>query len=265
MRHKFESYYLDYPLVTGRIFDVFEPEEITKDVAIFMVHGGGWRGDSRTKFHQIMEAFTERGYLVASTDYRLYAKDAFEQLTDIRAAYDRFVTMLKERNLPLKIAVYGESAGAHLASMLIYAKPGQCGEENNLVNEWVAPCLAMLHGTPCNFRPKEWMMPNFWALMQDIAGAPYDRDPERYERLSMCNYIGEQNPPTFFIEAELEHLFPWCDTLEICKKHREMGIASQWKVYTRMEHGFFYELQRNGQKETFEDICLFLEGKLETL
>ena len=31
MRHKFESYYLDYPLVTGRIFDVFEPEEITKD------------------------------------------------------------------------------------------------------------------------------------------------------------------------------------------------------------------------------------------
>ena len=70
---------------------------------------------------------------------------------------------------------------------------------------------------------------------------------------------------TFFIEAELEHLFPWCDTLEICKKHREMGISSQWKVYTRMEHGFFYELQRNGQKETFEDICLFLEGKLETI
>ena len=108
-------------------------------------------------------------------------------------------------------------------------------------------------------------MPNFWALMQDIAGAPCEQDPERYERLSMCNYIGEQNPPTFFIEAELEHLFPWTDTLEICKKHRDMGIVSHWKVYTRMEHGFFYELKRNGQKETFEDICLFLEGKLESL
>ena len=68
MKHKFESYYLDSPLVTGRVFDVFEPEEITKDVAIFIVHGGGWRGGTRTLFHEIMQAFSERGYIIASTD-----------------------------------------------------------------------------------------------------------------------------------------------------------------------------------------------------
>ena len=67
MKHVFKSYYLDYPLVKGRIFDVFEPEEITKDVAVFWVHGGGWRGGDRV-FHTIMEALNERGYLVASTE-----------------------------------------------------------------------------------------------------------------------------------------------------------------------------------------------------
>ena len=91
MEYSIKTYYNDYPLVVGRVFDVFEPKNITQDTAIFIVHGGGWRADSRQKFHKIMEALSLRGYIVASTDYRLYAKDAFEQLSDIRASYDKFV------------------------------------------------------------------------------------------------------------------------------------------------------------------------------
>ena len=44
-----------------------------------------------------------------------------------------------------------------------------------------------------------------------------------------------------------------------------MGMESQWKVYSRVEHGFFYERKRKRQLEAFEDICLFLDGKLYTL
>ena len=107
-------------------------------------------------------------------------------------------------------------------------------------------------------------MPTFWNTMQGIAGAPYEKDPERYERLSLNNYIREDNPQIFFIEAELEHLFPSELTLELAKRQREMGINSQWKVYKRVEHGFLYELKRKAQLEAFEDLCAFLEDKLET-
>lgn len=44
MKNSYESYYLDYPLVTGRVFDVFMPEVISKEVSVFWVHGGAWRG-----------------------------------------------------------------------------------------------------------------------------------------------------------------------------------------------------------------------------
>ena len=44
-----------------------------------------------------------------------------------------------------------------------------------------------------------------------------------------------------------------------------MGIQTHWKVYHLMEHGFFYELRRKGQKDAFRDICLFLEDRLETI
>ncbi len=262
MRNMFKSYFLDYPLVKDRVFDVFEPEEYTKDTAIFWVHGGGWRSGGRD-FYEIMQALCDRGYIVASTDYRLDV-DGFEQIRDIREAYDRFVTILKENNRPLNIAVYGVSAGAHIASLMCYTEPGSCGEKCDLANEWVKPCKVMLQATPHNFKHWEGMMPDMWSLYQSVAGASYDEKPELFERLSLENYINEKNPQTFFIEAELESLFPSEHTLKIAKEQRAMGINTQWKVYPKVEHGFFYELKRKAQLEAFEDICLFLEDGLST-
>ena len=264
MNHLFQSYYLDRPLVKDRVFDVFEPEKITKDTAVFFVHGGGWHGGSRSYCHEFMQEINNRGWLAASTDYRLSGVTAFDQLQDIREAYDRFVSLLKRKQRPLKIAVYGESAGAHLASLLLYAEPGECGEKCLLENDWVKPHQAILHATPYDFLHWEGMMPQFWNTMQGIAGKPYDQDPERYERLSLKNYVRKNNPQTFFIEAGLEHLFPSEYTRKIAEEHRAMGIESHWKVYPRVEHGFFYELKRQAQLEAFEDFCLFLDGKLKT-
>ena len=260
MKYAINSYYLDYPLINGRVFDVFTPKDIIKDTAIFIVHGGGWRGGSRQSFHKIMEAFCIRGYIVASTDYRLYAKDAFEQLSDIRAAYDRFVSILKDMNRPLKIAVYGESAGAHLASLLAFANPNEVGEKNELKNEWVKPCKVMLQATPIDFAPFESMMPSIKSAMCSIAGDTYDNAPEIYEFLSPKKYIRKDNPPVFFMEAEYENLFYSKHTKEVYLQHKEMGIDSKWKVYEGVEHGFFFDLDRIAQRQALQDICDFIEG-----
>ncbi|MFA7158277.1 MAG: alpha/beta hydrolase [Kiritimatiellia bacterium] len=261
MKHEFKSYYLDAPLVKGRALDVFVPEQITRDVSIFIVHGGGWRGGNRQSFHPIMEAFNNEGIITASTDYRLGAKDAFEQLSDIRASCDRFVSILKEMGRPLKIAVYGESAGSHLASLLVCAAPGACGENNSFANKWVAPSFGLLHATPATFEPWEDIYPQVWSAMQDIAGASYKKDPGRYRRLSLCRYIGKNNPPLFFIEAEYECMFYSDMNRKLLAKHRRLGIPSQMKIYPRMEHGFFYALARKQQKACFRDIIDFIDGR----
>ena len=73
--------------------------------------------------------------------------------------------------------------------MLLYAEPGECGEKCQLENDWVKPHQAILHATPYDFLHWEGMMPQFWNIMQGIAGKPYDQDPERYERLSLKNYF----------------------------------------------------------------------------
>ena len=263
MKYRFDSYYLDSPLVKGRVFDVFFPEEVTRDLAIFIVHGGGWSAGSRASFHKFMEIFSDMGYVVASTDYRLSGVNAFEQLTDVRDAYARFCDLLSERGIEPRVAVCGESAGAHLASLLAYTNPGEIGENCPHYDNWVKPSLAVFQATPVDFCPFEAMMESTRAMMEGAAGCAYENDPDRYERLSLKNYIREDNPPTFFLEAGWEHLFPSDATHAVYTRHRELGIPSFWKVYERMEHGFLYELKRAAQREAFADICAFLEGKLE--
>ena len=262
--YKYISYYLDRPIVEGRSFDIFEPDEVTRDTAIFMVHGGGWRSGTKTGFHKLMEALCDRGYIVASTDYRLSGTDAFDQLTDIRESYCRFAEYLADNGRPVRIAVHGGSAGAHLASLLLCASPGECGENTDNITNWTNPVCGILQATPADFLPWEGMMPSFWAIMEDIAGAPYEKNPEVYQRLSLVNYIRQDNPPLFFMEAELEHVFLPEHTLHIAKQQRNYGVQSQWKMYDKMEHGFLFELKRAKQKEAFEDFCLFVEGQLNT-
>ena len=100
--------------------------------------------------------------------------------------------------------------------------------------------------------------------MEGIAGAPYGTDPGRYERLSLRNYIRKGNPALFFAEAENEHMFPPEMNWELVRKQRELGISSQWKMYTNAEHGFFYDLTRRQQKEFYRDFRSFLDtGKVD--
>ena len=268
MKHSYMSYYLDSPIIRDRVFDVFEADKDVqpKEFAFFFVHGGGWRHGSRQGgTHILMEELARRGYTCASTDYRLNARDAFEQISDVRESLDVFINMLIEQKKEPKIIIWGESAGAHLASLTAYALPGELGEDiSKLKYPEVRPCKAVLLATPYDFLHFEGMMPQFWATMQSIAGMPYEQDPERYERLSLKNIVRKDNPETFFVEAEYEHLYDPRFNRKIALQHREMCINSHWKMYDRVEHGFMYELTRKMQKAAFEDICLFFEDRLQT-
>ena len=48
MSYEFKTIYFDKPIVTNRSIDIFMPDEITRDIAIFFVHGGGWFNGTKT-------------------------------------------------------------------------------------------------------------------------------------------------------------------------------------------------------------------------
>ena len=263
MSYRYESVYFDDEPVPGRAVDFFLPGEVTRGTALFMVHGGGWRGGARGALHPLMRAFNREGYACAATDYRLAGVTILDQVTDVRHGYDRFVSYLKAKGRPVRIAVFGSSAGAHLAALLALARPGECAEaatfgECRLENDWTPPAGAALVPVPVTFEPWEDIFPHIWTSMQGIVGRSYDDAPEAYRRVSPIEHVGASSPPFLFLEAEHEHMFPLELTLRFVRAMEACGRGAGHKVYTRAEHGFLYDLTRRQQKAAFGDMLDFL-------
>jgi acetyl esterase/lipase len=261
MSYRFTSFYLDRPFVNGRIYDLFEPDAIKHDTAFFIVHGGGWRAGSRGGYHVLMQELVKRGYIVASTDYRLNGS-IFDQIKDIREAYMHFVNELRKMNRPLKIAVHGSTAGAHLASLLAFARPGECGEDLPADMEWIQPECVALQATPSTFEPWFEIFPHVWTAMQSIMCVSYEEDPAAYRKVSLNQYVRSGLPRVFYLEAACEHMFPAAMNLELAKKITALeGNHVTMKSYANMEHGFMYSLERPHQIEAFDDMVRFAENE----
>lgn len=263
MRH-IDTYFLDdFP--SSRVFDVFEPEKITRDVVVFFVHGGGWTGGSRSTFYPMITELNKLGYLCASTDYRLVSSGvnntvtAFDQLADIRESYQEFIAIAEKKIASPRPVVFGSSAGAHLASLLVAALPGECGEKELTRTPWKKPVAGMFQSTPASFEPWEDIFPAVWGSMQLAVGAKYDDAPASFHALSLNCYIRPENPPMLFLEAGNEHMFPGEMTQEIVRQHQKWGIDSRWHKFDTAEHGFLYAVTRRPQKEAFSVIVKFLE------
>ena len=111
-------------------FDVYFPQKITKDTkTILMVHGGAWSvGDKSSKnVVQNKAAYlTKKGYIFASTNYRLFPKaDPLTQKEDIEAAFEAVVHYIDKLGADKqKVILMGHSAGAHLVVLLNASKKG---------------------------------------------------------------------------------------------------------------------------------------------
>lgn len=261
MAYQLITHYLDKPIQTGRVYDIFLPENVQHDTAIFLIHGGGWTAGSRISYHTpIMETMAEKGYIVASTDYRLTVS-AMEQLKDCREAYMHFVNELRKLGRPMKIAVYGSSAGAHLSSLLAVAKPGASGEDFPADADWVIPECALLQSCPMSFEPWEEIFPHIWSSMQKAARVPYEENPEVYKKLSLDHHIHADMPRIFFMEAEWEHMFWPPQKVSLAKKIASLKGSVKVKIYKNMEHGFLFNFDREHQREGFADFIKFIENE----
>ena len=263
MTFEYKSVYLDKPIIKERALDIFVPENITQDISMIFVHGGGWSGGVRQNMHKIMEGFCDKGFICASFDYRLNV-DGFSQVTDLRHAYDYFISLLKEQKRPLKIVTYGSSAGAHLNALMSLASPGECGEElefngMSLKNDWIRPLGSMFQAIPMLFEPWEDIFPPSWECFKRVAGVSWDEHPEVYKRLAPMEYLSAETQPLFFLNASDEHMFPKRYTEQAAEKLDALGRECKIKVYENAEHGFFYDLTRRCQKEAFTDILDFMK------
>ncbi len=106
--------------------DLYLPENAGAPVLLYL-HSGGWIGGDRSAVSAMVMRFVERGYAVASVDYRLAPDNPFPTpVTDVKLAI-RWLKAYADRDGTIdggRMVLVGASSGGHLAAFAA-ATPGE--------------------------------------------------------------------------------------------------------------------------------------------
>ncbi len=103
--------------------DFYLPKGRSKAPVLVAVHGGGWQAGSKAFYRYWGLFFARAGYAVFAVDYRLGKAGAYPAAVyDVKAAIQFVRAKAAEFDLdPNRIGLIGDSAGAHLASLMAVA------------------------------------------------------------------------------------------------------------------------------------------------
>lgn len=108
------------PAHQRQVLDVYTPDGADNLPVIFWIHGGGWQTGDKTDVQLKPKAFTERGFVFVSTNYRLLPEVEMGVLIQDVAKSLAWVhqNIADHGGDPQRIFVMGHSAGAQLAALL---------------------------------------------------------------------------------------------------------------------------------------------------
>lgn len=246
--------YYDEKIILKRAVDIACPAKVLKHTAIFYVHGGGWNAGNRDGYHRHLQHFSENGYLCASAGYRLVPEAVLEeQMGDIAKGYDVFISFIKEKGINIKnIIVIGSSAGAHLSSLLALTEPTHFNPEISLTNEWIRPVACISVNGPATLEKLPDLNPiikkSTEALLR-VSYEEYEKNKEVFLNASPIYHVNDSSPDFLFLLAGKEEYFPHEFIYNMKDKLEGHGKKVQVVLFPEAEHGFFYSLSSEIQKE----------------
>ncbi len=217
-----------------------EPDADALPPLIVWVHGGAWRRGSRDNVPIL--GLSERGYAIASVDYRLSPVAKFPaQVLDIKSAIyflrrraERFGF---DRN---KIVIAGASAGGHLAALVGVtcgvksleppdAKPVRLA---GIVSFYGASNLRTIlsQSTP------HGMSVRVPALDLLLGGQPKDL-PALAALASPVEHVTADDPPILLIHGDADPQMPFQQSKELDYVYRQANLAHNFSPVTGGKHG----------------------------
>jgi acetyl esterase/lipase len=236
--------------------------------AIVAIHGGGWRGGSRTEYGPSVARLAQHGYVVFAVDYRLSRPGTASwpgNIDDVRAAV-RWIRRYG-RNYganPDWIAAIGASAGGHLAALLgTEPAPHPPSLEGETPPADVAPprvkAIVDFYG-PADLRSLA-KNPNLAVscLYPLIGGGP-QAFPDRYDQASPVAHVSSDDPPMLLIHGREDVRVPLGQSEELAAALRSAGVPHRLIVVDGARHGFGFVVGERGERDLLPEILAFLDA-----
>ncbi|MDB4786342.1 alpha/beta hydrolase [Planctomycetaceae bacterium] len=218
-----------YKSIGGRDLklDLYYPtaKRSEKCPVIVFTHGGGWAAGNRYKaasgsFAIVFEQLIKEGFAVAPVTYRLAKKERNVAMRDCVIDCKDAVRYLAKNSEalgidPMRVCVMGDSAGGHIAQMLLLASPELLQGDPSLAEVSYRMVAGVSWYGPCDFEKTDLFNHNDSANFKDrfasrILGS--DSGPKdklaRYREVSPINYLSKDSPLLLMIQGDKDTTIP---------------------------------------------------------
>ena len=181
--------------------------------AVVLVHGGAWfQGDKSAGFEPMIGPLDRAGYAWFSINYRLAPKYLYPAAVEDVERSIRFIRAhTAEFHIdPTRIALMGESAGAHLAELA--ATRNQPGAAVEAVVAFFAPS-DLVNLARSRKEIPDSVRNSAWGDLVDGA----------LETLSPVTHISKDMPPVLFVHGTADSLVPFEESTTMCGRMKSAG------------------------------------------
>lgn len=259
--------------------DLFVPEKAAAPMPLIVwVHGGAWVSGDKADNPPLRRGFVQRGYAVASLNYRLSGAAIFPaQIEDCKAALRWLRAHAKDYNLdPARIGVWGGSAGGHLVALL-----GTTGDIKDFDVSGHLDQSSAVQAAGDYFGPTDFVQMDAHAvkgarLIHDSPQSPESRviggpiqDPANAAKVQRANpitYVTKGDAPFLIVHGDQDPLVPHHQSELLYAALVEAGVPVRFHTIKGAGHGegfggqdvagmvvAFFDLHLLGQKTAAAD------------
>jgi len=247
--------------------DLFLPKGVNGPLPLLVwVHGGGWKNGSKDGCPPLRKGYAQRGYAVASINYRLSGHAVFPaQIQDCKAAIRWLRAHAVEYGIdPKRIGVWGSSAGGHLVALL--GTSGDVKEFDvggNLDQSSRVQAVCDYYG-PTDFEvfvttPRYESHASGSSPEALLIGGAVLENKEKARRVNPIEYVSKDDPPFLIVHGDEDRTVPLNQSSLLYEALKKAGRDVRFHTI----HGAGHGRPGFGAPEIEEMVRRFFEAKLK--
>jgi acetyl esterase/lipase len=229
----------------SQVLDVYLAEAEEPVPAMVFIHGGGWRGGSKSRVPQwLLDAVREGSFSVVSVEYRFTDVAPHPaQVHDCLRAIQFVRHKAAEWNIdPQRIGVTGGSAGGHLSLWVALHDDAADAESADPVTRRSSrvACAVSFAG------PTDWSLldemehkhPAYRQLLGYEPGTPAEEmAAEAKQHVSPISFVSADDPPVMQVHGDEDDIVPVAHARKMHARLEGAGVDTELVVIPGANHG----------------------------
>jgi acetyl esterase/lipase len=233
--------------------------------ALVLIHGGGWQGLTKEYLTWLANDAAERGYVVFNINYRLAQQAKYPAaVEDCQAAVRWAKAHASLYNIdPARLAVWGESAGGHLASMVGLldsrdpSKPEVSSKPTCVVNFYGVADL-----TPTQLPEKYRKQIDFPSICANFIGKSHAEAPQLFVEASPLHRVTKEASPFLVVHGDADLIVPYDQSVRLVEKLKQAGVPVSFHTVPGGGHGPSFG-NVPGRNEAYDAVWKYLAERLK--